>query len=250
MSSDGPDGEDLAVRQQVGERVLLLVDLGGDDAGEQGPGVGRRVVDLGGVGPVVGVGGVAADRDVPAVGELGERRVPARQVHVRDPRPRVGGRVEDVGVDDADVPGGATAVAADDEHPAVRQRARCRRRRCCRCVDRRVGARRPGPRRTSAAGAASRPRTGCLPLFSSDVVDRRRSARSAARPTGRRAARSGVTALDGRRRGPGADGVGRGDGERVGGAVGQPGDRAMVAGGEPVTVVGGCAVAPTYGVTV
>ena len=156
----GPHGEDLAVRQQVGERVLLLVDLRRRHAGEQRPLVGGRVVDLGRLGPVRSVGGVAADHDVAAVGQLGHRRVPARLVHVRRPGPHVGGGVEDVGVDDADVAGGETAVAAGDEQAAVGKGRAGVAEHAARCVDRGVGGRGGRvPHHATAAGPASRPRT-------------------------------------------------------------------------------------------
>ena len=113
------DREDVAVGDEVGERVLLLVDLGGRDLRQQRPGVGRRVVDLRSIRPMRGVGGVAADGDIVTVGQLGERGVPTGKVHVGHPGPGVRGRIEDVGVDDADLTGGQPAVATDHDDPAV-----------------------------------------------------------------------------------------------------------------------------------
>ena len=121
MSSSGPIVKILPLGSEVGERVLLLVDLRRRHAAQQRPGVGRRVVDLGSVGPRLRVGRVAADRDVAAVGELGERRVPARAVHVRDALPRRRRRIEDRRVGEAEVAGREDAVAAGGEDPAVGQ---------------------------------------------------------------------------------------------------------------------------------
>ena len=77
----------VPVGDEVGEGVLLLMDLRRRHRWTAGPRVGRRVVDLGRVRPVGGVSGVAADGDQSAVGELGERRIPTGEVHVGDPGP-------------------------------------------------------------------------------------------------------------------------------------------------------------------
>ncbi len=61
---------------------------------------------------------------------------------------------------------------------------------------------------------------------------------------------AGVTAFDAAEAGPVPTAFYGGDLERVRRAVGEPPDRGVVAGGLPVTVVGVCAVAPMYGVTV
>ena len=218
----GADREHVPIGYEVGERVLLLVDLRCGDFREQRPGVGRRVVNLRRVRPGGGVGGVAADRHVFPVGQLGQGRVPPRIVHVGDPSPGSRRGVEDRGVDDPGVSGTEAAVAADGHHLTVGELRHAG-------AEDAVG--RGGRDEFLGAGV---PRVGGLgllpPVERQDVAGREQEqVHRHERPAHHRrpfafGAHARRHRVRRRRREPDADGVGRGHRERVGGAVLESGD--------------------------